>query len=594
MNNIIDALTQIGFTNVDTNYVNDILSDGPKSVKYTQLVEWLSKELGSLCALDDHVNAIASPDDSSAFMLELSGFLKEIGCNYKSLTEGHINDRLNSRDSRLLLLDYLISEVEAARMMRAHCPEESKTMSIHLQESSVAADLKNMLITLKFAKPPDNITPEVLFGKVQAKLKEVLSKVPDDLLRKPLFTGVLTDKQWFRLAKIQTELHTDYTIRREMLLKRLDVTVLSFEWSDKLKSKAQVITQSYTPKRQALTLEPNISIADVLAARDDLTIIEKTSSASVRRNTQSSINKVVIGQVPDRGGRPHEQQPPPPEMPSWQQRSSAPGPSSVGGTASTGGGSNRVQAGWNSGGGQRQTGDNYQNSRPAGNQMNQESRSTYHTDKPAYQDKGPGNFQDNRIGYQDNRGGYQDQRGGYQNNRGGYQDHRGGYQDGRSYQDSRGYQDNRNYRDNRGYQETRAYQDNRGYQDNRSNYQDNRGGYHDSRGGQSNRGAPQPFQNSTSNRGTYQNSRGAYQDNRGAQNNYQNFAPNHQTGYQYSNYGDAAVYQERNNFQDPRQYYQETKGYSENREGDAGRGGFNSRGGPHSRGRGRGRGRGAY
>lgn len=61
------------------------------------------------------------------------------------------------------------------------------------------------------------------------QLKEVLSKVPDDLLRKPLFTGVLTDKQWFRLAKIQTELHTDYTIRREMLLKRLDVTVLSFE-----------------------------------------------------------------------------------------------------------------------------------------------------------------------------------------------------------------------------------------------------------------------------------------------------------------------------------------------------------------------------
>lgn len=59
--------------------MNDILSDGPKSVKYTQLVEWLSKELGSLCALDDHVNAIASPDDSSAFMLELSGFLKEIG-----------------------------------------------------------------------------------------------------------------------------------------------------------------------------------------------------------------------------------------------------------------------------------------------------------------------------------------------------------------------------------------------------------------------------------------------------------------------------------------------------------------------------------
>lgn len=35
-------------------------------------------------------------------------------------------------------------------------------------------------------------------------------------------------------------------------------------------------------------------------------------------------------QVPDRGGRPYEQEPPPPEMPSWQQRNTG-GPSGSGG-----------------------------------------------------------------------------------------------------------------------------------------------------------------------------------------------------------------------------------------------------------------------
>lgn len=55
------------------------LDGGPKSVEYTGLVEWLSKELKTLCKLDEHVNAISSAEDSSSFLLELSSFLKELG-----------------------------------------------------------------------------------------------------------------------------------------------------------------------------------------------------------------------------------------------------------------------------------------------------------------------------------------------------------------------------------------------------------------------------------------------------------------------------------------------------------------------------------
>jgi hypothetical protein len=48
-------------------------------VEYTGLVEWLSKELKTLCKLDEHVNAVSSAEDSSSFLLELSSFLKELG-----------------------------------------------------------------------------------------------------------------------------------------------------------------------------------------------------------------------------------------------------------------------------------------------------------------------------------------------------------------------------------------------------------------------------------------------------------------------------------------------------------------------------------
>lgn len=83
--------------------------------------------------------------------------------------------------------------------------------------------------------------------------------------------------------------------------------------------------EAYKQQRKFLTPSPDVCFADFLAARKDLAIMEKTSSAAFRRATKSHLNDVVIGSVPDRGGRPSEQQAPPPEMPSWQkQRASGP------------------------------------------------------------------------------------------------------------------------------------------------------------------------------------------------------------------------------------------------------------------------------
>lgn len=61
------------------------------------------------------------------------------------------------------------------------------------------------------------------------KLKECVSKVPVQLYGEPLFVGTLSDKQWHTLESFYKDLFTEYRIRREMLLKRLDVTIQSFE-----------------------------------------------------------------------------------------------------------------------------------------------------------------------------------------------------------------------------------------------------------------------------------------------------------------------------------------------------------------------------
>lgn len=77
------------------------------------------------------------------------------------------------------------------------------------------------------------------------------------------------------------------------------------------------------PIREVLTPESDISIAHVLAARADLSRLIPATSMAVRRGTCCAINKVLMGNVPDRGGRPNELEPP---MPTWRSRREDGGP----------------------------------------------------------------------------------------------------------------------------------------------------------------------------------------------------------------------------------------------------------------------------
>lgn len=96
-------------------------------------------------------------------------------------------------------------------------------------ESGQAADLRKILQTLGFSKPPPNITMKGLMQKVVPTLETLVKKAGPDLLGAPLFTGTLSEKQWDNLRELQQNLHNNYFTRREMLLKRLDCTIQSFQ-----------------------------------------------------------------------------------------------------------------------------------------------------------------------------------------------------------------------------------------------------------------------------------------------------------------------------------------------------------------------------
>nr|SVE74202.1 EOG090X06T3 [Daphnia barbata] len=232
------------------------------------------------------VNVIEKPEEGEMFCMELAGLLRELYCPYAVLMDGPPTARLASKENCLKLLNFLISECQAALMNNLENQLEKCTLR---SESATADKLKNALMTLGFSKPPSDISAQQLFTKMGVKVREILASTPKGYPGLPLLKTALTEKQWSQLDQLLAELNKDYKLRREMLLTRLDVTVLSFT-------------------------------------------VKTTTSL-----------------VPDRGGRPTEQRRPPPEMPGWQKRKpdggGRGGYRGGGGGGQRGGGGGRVQGG---------------------------------------------------------------------------------------------------------------------------------------------------------------------------------------------------------------------------------------------------------
>ncbi|XP_017331207.2 protein FAM98A [Ictalurus punctatus] len=430
-NDILDSLEDLGYQGplLEDVSLQAAVSGGAASPEFTKLCAWLVSELKLYCRLEENVHATNCPSEAEGFQLEMSGLLTELTCPYSCLTRGDVTHRLlNDKDCQLLLT-FLISELEAARMMLVNAPQRKAAedgVGGPVGCSELFLELKGICVALGMSKPPPNITMFQFFSGIEKKLKEALSKVPPNHAGAPLMIRTLGPLHWEKIEAINQSLVNEYEVRRKMLLKRLDVTVQSFGWSDRAKSHTEKLAKVYQPLRSALAFKSRVCVAHLLAAREDLSKILRTSSGQTREKTSCAINKVLMGRVPDRGGRPNEIEPPPPEMPTWQKRQD--GPTGGGGGRGGGRGGYDQHQGGRGGGGRGDKGGKVQGGwSDGGNQGH-------------YQDGGRGGYRGGYHAGQQGQGGpgYQ---GGHQGQ--GYQGgggHQGqGYQ-GRGGQQSQGYQ----------------------------------------------------------------------------------------------------------------------------------------------------------
>jgi len=335
---IVEQFEQLGLNETSDDLLLAI-DQGTRGESFGRIVASLSDQLNALYGLEENVQ-VPKKDQSSDdefFLLELSALIKELDCPHEELVSGPLQERFGTPQLRSRLLVFLMKHLKSARV---YAVRRSKKTNVKENDDSHATILKNLMQSLNVQQHKnDTGTKQVL--AIRHKLEERLGSKD---IKAPLFAQKsFTTGQWTALQPYFEFLNEDYHNRAVLLLKRLDMTIGSFLWSDRIKQMEDQVLSIYRPLREAMGIGLGIHPHDLLAARTDILLMEKTSSASVREKSRTKLNKILMsGRMPDRGGRPEEHRVPALEMPAWKKNRT---PDQRGG-----GGFGRVQRGGHRGG----------------------------------------------------------------------------------------------------------------------------------------------------------------------------------------------------------------------------------------------------
>lgn len=301
-------------------------ASSPQCPDFRALCARLAAELATLGALEEEgaeaLSAGDGPGAEEAFLRQLRRLLEELHCPDRALCGGDGASALREPGAGLRLLRFLCTELQAARLLHLHrrldsTPAVPESHREGAEEGDgMVQELILILQALGLLRPTLGTLASRLLWELHAKVSELLPSLPPGFLQ-PLLSYPLDTPRWEALESLCRSLGEQYCCRRCLLLKRLDLTISAFHWSDRAEAKGKAMKAVLIPIRETLSPESDVSIAHVLAARADLSRLVPATSKASRRGTSCAINKVLMGNVPDRGGRPDELEAP---MPSWQSR----------------------------------------------------------------------------------------------------------------------------------------------------------------------------------------------------------------------------------------------------------------------------------
>ncbi|XP_061924663.1 protein FAM98B-like [Entelurus aequoreus] len=284
------------------------------------LLTWLASQLKSLCPdLED------SGGGSSVLLVrELRNMLSDL---HSPLT-GETSEMLEPNTLNKVT-EFLVSELEAAQIIKykeLH-PQDETSGEESEKEQRVAnitalsqeygdsdsnniqssAEMQAEWILLLHAL---NMDASTAYPDVLHEVESRVARLPGGTMSEPLLNASLSSEQWTRLEKINRVLSDDYGCRQQMMIKRFQVSLQSFAWGDEQEERSEALAS--VPPLASIAVSSRVSIPLLLAAREDQSCIQP-----IKAGITTNVYKKLMGQVPDRGGRPGEMEAP---MPSWGER----------------------------------------------------------------------------------------------------------------------------------------------------------------------------------------------------------------------------------------------------------------------------------
>ncbi|XP_058882609.1 protein FAM98A isoform X3 [Acipenser ruthenus] len=167
------------------------LDAGARSVEFTGLCSWLVAQLKSVCpSIEESISPTQGPEEADSFQLEVSGVVSELHCPYTALTTGEVTTRLTSRDNCHNLLGFLISELQAARVLKAREP-----LPVETDGGKARGEIQ--LICQALEIEPKSLHNPALLTEVQNTVSLRLHSLPDSAVMNPLLKRQLDPELWF-------------------------------------------------------------------------------------------------------------------------------------------------------------------------------------------------------------------------------------------------------------------------------------------------------------------------------------------------------------------------------------------------------------
>lgn len=279
-----------------------IVSKGFEDVEFCHLLHDLCVELKVLYDLEESPYKIDSVSEVKTFLYELSVFLMELECSLDEITVGSLEERFNTPEKRFALIFFLISELKCARCVAA--VELQKPVEV-VPDKPLVTTVCNAMKTLGVSTPQPGGDISQIIGSINVEIGRRLQSC--STRPTPIFTSQMNEYKWSTVDQICHQLAADCYARNLLLVKRIDVTVNSFLWCERVRKNEAEIRSLFVRRREDMSKIKSPDAASLLAATTDILRIEQASSSRLRRNTKLRFHSPTNGEQPkDRGGRTKE------------------------------------------------------------------------------------------------------------------------------------------------------------------------------------------------------------------------------------------------------------------------------------------------